>query len=496
MAGLKLRLTILSAVAAFAILLLCVPQIYFNWGYHNDEPTKVTQILDGVWNLRHPPLMLGVVSLLGKLTGQQDPQRIVEYGRWVSVLSIGALLLACLGIASLRAGAAAGLAAGLLLLFHPYVFEVAHYFKEDSMFLAAEMGVLLLLFYCERTPGHRAEIFLAVILALAVSAKYIGWGLLPLVLLFVTLNRKKYAGRWCWFWGWPLAAFVVLALLINLPLVANWHGFRESLGDEMYRLEKGDYGMHSSGSMGRRYVFLVLQQMPPVLVFGYLFYVLYRLCRWRSTAVAEWIFLGTPLLTLALLALTAKYSERYILPVLVPATVAAVYGPLLVLGEWLRGRTCFAQASKIIAAVLLVGSGWWLWGEWYKIYDGFRHDSRMELTEWICRNLPEDALIAQDTYAKINPYDLQQRVLIDNFFVADIGSLDELRRMGVTQVIISYDVYHRFVDGSVNPPKNQLQDFERRRLFYETARRKLKILWQDDNANPKALHPGLMLIQL
>jgi nicotinamidase-related amidase len=74
-------------------------------------------------------------------------------------------------------------------------------------------------------------------------------------------------------------------------------------------------------------------------------------------------------------------------------------------------------------------------------------------------------------------------------------ALDELRALGVTHLVISYDVYHRFVDGSAAPPPGQAAAFARRQLFYETARRQ-KILWQDASADPKALHPGLTLVEL
>jgi 4-amino-4-deoxy-L-arabinose transferase-like glycosyltransferase len=495
--GLNARLTILFAVTVMAVLpALCVPQIQSNWGYHNDEPTKVIQILDGVWNLRHPPLMLGLVDMLSKLAGWTDAQQVAVCGRLLSAVSVGIAVACCMLIAALRAGTMAGLGTGVILLFQPYLFEIGHYFKEDSVFLAGLMAALLAMFCCEQSRGRWPEVFLAVALALTVSAKYIGWCLLPPLLLFCRLNRKKYAGRAAHYWLWPLAVSALLILALNAPLLANWHGFREALGDEIYRLEKGDYGMNAAHSMAFNYLALLAIQVPPPLLSGYLFYLCYRLARYRSTGPAEWIFLGLPLLALALLALTEKYSERYVLPLLVLTYTAGFYGVLAAAGELLKERQRILPLKAALAVLMAASSCVFTFGNWSKIYRGFQHDSRAELTAWIRGNLPADAMIAEDSYAKINPYDLQERVLINNFFVADIGSIEELKRMGVTHVIISYDVYHRFVDGSVKPPPNQRDDFQRRKLFYETARKERKVLWQDVNANPKALHPGLMLIEL
>jgi hypothetical protein len=337
------------------------------------------------------------------------------------------------------------------------------------------------MFACERAAGR--GVWLGVALALTVSVKYSGWLLAPAVALFVWWRGGKH-------WSLAVGVFVLLTLTVNLPLLVNWAGFREAFGDEIYRLGRGDYGMASSSGMMRNYLVLAAGQIPWPLLAGYLIYLACRLRRCRSTSPAEWIFLGAPLLTLAALALTAKYSERYILPLTGTVITAGMYGALTVVRESF-GR----PVVTVSAAVLLTVSGCvWPGGKWLAIYRGFQRDSHAELTAWINTHLPADAVIAQDTYAKIDPYDLQGRVLMDNFFVADIGGLDELRALGVTHLIISYDVYHRFVDGGTRPPPNQAADFARRRSFYETARRQ-KILWQDANANPKALHPGLMLIE-
>ncbi|MDR1192311.1 MAG: glycosyltransferase family 39 protein [Verrucomicrobiales bacterium] len=473
------RVFVLSALALSAALLLAgVPQLHFGWGWHNDEPTKVLQILDGAWNLRHPPLMLELVSAATRTLRLTDGQAVAFCGRLLSLLAAGTVMVGGMWLAGRQAGTLAGLGAGLVLFFQPALFEAGHYFKEDALFLAALMLTFTALFACERSAGRGAWLGLGAALALTVSVKYSGWLLVPAVALFAGLRGGKH-------WPLTLAALVLLTLAVNLPLLTDWRGFRESFGDELYRLGHGDYGMSSARSLAWNYLALAARQIPWPLLAGYIIYAGWRLR--RGATPAEWIFLAVPPLTLAALALTAKYSERYLLPLTVTVSVAGLYGPLLMTKR---------PALKITLAVALTVSGCvWTGGAWLGLHRGFQHDSRAELTAWICRHLPADAVIAEDTYAKINQYALQGRVLLDNFFAADIGPLDELRALGVTHLIISYDVYHRFVDGSAAPPSGQAADFARRRLFYETARRQ-KILWHDANANPKALHPGLTLVEL
>ncbi|MDR2463671.1 MAG: hypothetical protein LBD30_07835, partial [Verrucomicrobiales bacterium] len=88
------RLTFGLAAAWLAVLLWAgLPQIHFGWGYHNDEPTKVLQILDNAWNLRHPPLMLELVDAVARALRLADGQDIAVCGRLLSLLAVGAVIV-------------------------------------------------------------------------------------------------------------------------------------------------------------------------------------------------------------------------------------------------------------------------------------------------------------------------------------------------------------------------------------------------------------------
>jgi len=483
----------LTAVLVAILLGLLLPQCRFNWVWHNDEPTKIIQIQSREWNLRHPPMLVTLTSFLSGEAGRQNQQRIAEIGRCLSALGLALMLASAVLLVWFRAGAVAGIAAGLLLILQPDFFEIGHYFKEDTLFLGGWMFCWLALFWVEQEPGRRPLWLAALALALVVSSKFVGWLMLPVIV----------AGLWRLRGGeglkregpGPLLLFLVLTLWWNYPLLVHWQWFCESMNDEIVRLQVGDYGVALAHPV-RAYWDLLWQQVPSLFIYSTVLYLLYGLWR-RSFKVVEWAMLFYLLVYAGGLTRSAKYSDRYMLPVTLGFYLAGLYGPLLMLRDWLQRGVWVRRVLQTLALSALMGFAlWFKLPQWLSLYDGFRHDARLEMADWMKKNLPPNVLVAEDGYVKLEPKQLGGRPVVEDLFVADLGSLEDLRAQGVTHVIISYDVYHRFVDGLITPKKGEEEEFNRRRDFYQGLLRSRGILWQEPKKSPVALHPGLTLVDI
>ncbi|MDD5261128.1 MAG: hypothetical protein PHD76_04695 [Methylacidiphilales bacterium] len=477
-----------SAFVLILLLLLVVPQSRFNWWYHNDEPSKVMQVMGGMRNLRHPPLMLSVVSFFSPGKGNGDEQKVVECGRLFSTLCAGVALVALVWMAALRAGSFAGAGAGLLLLFQPWFFEAAHYFKEDTLFLAGVVLTFTGMMLCEQNDNLPKRLFLAFALALCVSGKYAGWLAAPFAGFYLLRPARKggYAAALA-----GALFFAGLVLWWNWPLLADWNTFREAASDEGYRLIKGEYGLLVV-SPAADYLRLLREQIPAVLGVGFVIYGGTCIWNFKKTRPVEWCLLALPFFYFGIVALSAKYSDRYLFPVFLLVCAAGYYGPVLILRRIWPGRAGCA-AVLLLWSVALADS----YSRWLPVYLGFKSDSRGQLAEYIRTRLPSDAVIAQDLNVSLNPAITGGRRIEEDVFVADIGSVAELRALGVTHVAVSYEAYHRFVDGWISPVPAQRGQFDRRAAFYRLIlKNKAAICWDRPNQVPKALHPGLTLVDI
>ena len=76
-------------LAVWAVALLCVCFVLntrhnrFPYYYHPDEPGKVEQIMEGRWNLHHPPLLLALTKLC--VRAPLTEQGSVQTGRTIGV---------------------------------------------------------------------------------------------------------------------------------------------------------------------------------------------------------------------------------------------------------------------------------------------------------------------------------------------------------------------------------------------------------------------------
>ena len=208
----------------------------FPFFYHPDEPDKVDQVITGKWNFHHPLLMLGTAEIAKKTFAVPDREEsVVIMGRWLSAVfaAMGVTTFALLGWR--MRGLCGGLVA-LVLGFQHQVFELAHYFKEDTSLLCA-MGFafLALHFYWRRGSGAAAALAGAAC-GLCLSAKYLGAVMLVPAMVLLWRSKNPRPARWPFFSPvssqppWPS----------NWPILLQLDLFQHSLGRETQLVEHGE----------------------------------------------------------------------------------------------------------------------------------------------------------------------------------------------------------------------------------------------------------------
>lgn len=488
-----LQRTLLYLMVTGVVLTMVLPESRFPWWYHNDEPSKVHQIVSGERNLRHPPLMLSLTETLVSLSGaEKDSQVIVEWGRFISALAVGLALALMVDWTFVMVHPLAAFCLAVVLPFHSGLFEVAHYFKEDALFLLGiALGLRALAFWM-RQPGTFSSICLGLSLAVLSGSKYVGWLLIVLILIRVFTFPKVSRGIKARLAGF----FVAGVLLIYGPALVRLEILKLFLGKEVSLLFSGDYGAGLAVPHAVYWQRLCDDFSMPLIVAGVAAYVIGA---YRRRLPGYRLMPAACLVAMCCLAWTSKYSDRYLLPVQFLGMVLVVSGPVLMALSFFQEKaqrqsyqTVLFLAAGLPALVLLH----WNLPDFQKRSADFHRDSRKELVQWMRTHLdPDKVMIGEDDFAKIKDPGFSPRIWSASF-VADLGSPEELISYGVTHVIISYDVYHRFVDGSVVAGEGEKDLFQRRQHFYRQVLEKGKILWSGPCIDPKALHPGLTLIEL
>ncbi len=497
--------------ALFWIVLTAFYSVHANFPfyYHNDEPSKVRQIKLGPdrWNLRHPPLMLMVTESVFQVSGlEREEQVIVRVGRATSAVFLaGAVTLVAL-VAWLRMGWVGAAATGLLTGINPLVFECARYFKEDAILLFGIAAFFLVVEVMNRRSAAAGGLLLpSALLGLTVawclSSKYIGVIFLPLGILSLLVlcprgpTRRQVLGL---FGAVTLAALC----LLNLPLLLNFGKALAEIQTETVKLAEGDHGV---GHDTPHVLFLkrIFQVIPPTSLAAIAALGLWLGVRkFRRQDFALWLLVGFQLVHLAGLCFIAKYSDRYLLPLLIFVPFLAVTGIFAWYGL-LRGSPAPGskepggmQFAGPLLMILLIATLAWHLPELQQRYEGFRTDSRIELQQFIRDNLPRDSRIAIDEMVHLYPFMIEDRPVERSYFVADIGAIPELRERGITHVAISYDVYWRYLKENQSAAEGRQELHDHRSGVYRTLTEQGDILFERPNTDPKPLHPGIRLVDI
>jgi hypothetical protein len=507
-----------------AALLLNTRANTFPYFYHPDESEKAAQLLTGDWNFHHPMLLLTTSKAV--LHVPQHEQNVVEIGRWASAVfaSLAVVALSLLGY--VWRGWIPCIAAGFALLLHHQFFELAHYAKEDTALLFGVSFTLLAAYCYWQRPSIGWALALGIATACAISGKYLGATMLLVtipVLWRTPLSPRPRpsssssssipspetphpAGRGTHAVATAIALFATLALA-NLPALLQLGEVSQSFDRELNLAVHGQSG--TTRSVPHALYWNVFRDNTTPVIWILLAAFLYG--RWRerrSLTLVEWLIIGFPFAYALALSFSPKANDRYFLPATGVLTLFAACGirdaarliSLWRREQWVESTTTGVLATALIFAQYTAPFG--LWSTWSSYDRAFARDDNRELFEWVKNNLPPDAIIAKDSRVQL-PSSENSRAR-DHFgslpqeirgkkYAADLGTIRELRKSGVTHVAVSESDYGRFFLRGLRPKKDAVTDFERRRVFYKKLLREGKLLFATERGTVLYLHPGLRL---
>ena len=471
----------------------------FPFFYHPDEPDKVEQIVHEHWNFHHPLLMLATARCAVNLFHvPRDAQAVAQMGRWVSATFAALGVTALAWLAFLYRGWPGFATAGAALMLHHQVFELAHYFKEDTaLFLGIAMSLLALVVYWKKPCAPRAA-FLGFGCALALCGKYLGAVMLLAALPVLWCapptpeNRRARFAQLAIF----AAAFLLTAAAVNFSLLQNLAIFRHSLGREVQLVAEGQNPAPGAPRIGSSaYLGAFFGNTTPVIWLCLLAHLFRQWKRRKSLALSDWILTLFPFAYALMLSLSPKTNDRYFLPATAMFTWLAALGALDVALLW--PRIPAALCAVALAACQLPS---------FMEYDrAFQIDDRKDLRAWLDANLTGDDLIAQDYRSVKLPLPgknrsvnqqppLTQRVLPSDKLAGELGTLDTLKAQGVTHVIVSQNDYGRYFRKAAE--KQTGGAFVRAKTFYETLFAGGQLVWERARGPVIYLHPGLRVYRI
>ena len=472
--------------------------------YHPDEPSKAGQVIDHEFNFNHPMLLLQTTRLISWVRNSpQTQQPVTEDGRTASALfAAGAVACLVLLAAHLRS-TLAGAAAGLLVLANSQFFELAHYMKEDPALALGIAAFFLTLVRCWLEPSIVRFVWLGVACALAVPGKYIGVLVLPLALLPVFFaSRAKLSCVAALVLG-----FLVVFAILNFPMLGSWGNLRTNVGEEIEYVVKGHKGQTRSVPHGV-YGKVFREATNPAIWVLLIVYYGGLIVRRRQVHPAEWTLALFPIAFVLILSFSPKTHYRYFLPdTLLFCTLAAlaVFPLKLPSGlpnsaRWLLSPV-FRVALGLVFLAAFAKSAWQVG----KTDAAFQNDARRTVVDFVRKNIPASATIAQDKRVNLpnrndprhadSPYFLEQNI-VGKLFAADVGTIDELRVRGIEYVAVSEGDYGRFFLTTHKPRGNDQDDFERRRTFYERLFAEGRVIWECPAGDLQYLQPAIKLYQL
>ena len=480
--------------------------------YHPDEYGKAKQIVDGTksFNFNHPLLLLNAAkplkSLFGKNAADTKPvilQKATQAGRTASALFAALTVVALVVAGYMLSGLAGAIGVASATLFQPLLFEHAHIFKEDT---ALTMGLALsvlaaAVFWKEPASGRRA-IFLGIAVALAASGKYIGLTALaialPVILFAPGENRARRLGIFA-------AAFAAAFVLCNAQVFTHLGLWRESFAREAGYSLNGQHGLIAQDST-TYYRQLFSAAISTVAVIFLALNALNLATTARRRSLADWLIFLFPFAFTAMLMASPRISDRYFLPAAVLFNFNALVG-VGVSAEWFTrafGKYRCAGQCAFVAIALIVGWGG-QFGKFRATVAQFKTDDRRELETWMNVTLPAGGKVVQDDAIHLpDPDDHKQEGIVRAFqhtvttrdFVADFGTLAELRAQGIRYVVTSPKKSLRYTSGAMMPGDAVKEEFERRKTFYTTLPREAKLLKRWDIAEIDTLHPGIELYDI
>jgi hypothetical protein len=498
----RIRLGLWSAALFIAAIVLHTQYNDFPWYYHPDEPGKVEQVL-GMrgWNFHHPMLLLSATKWSAQMRGATQEQTVVELGRTMSAIFTAGAIVALSLLAYRWKGWVACGAAGLSLLFHHQLFELSHYMKEDPALLLGLAVTFLAAHVYERTPSMGAALAVGLGCGLAISGKYLG--IISLVIAVPVLLRHRHHGVGTA----ATVALLAVLLVVNFPLLKDWGTFSSSFARETKLVIEGQ-GQVTQSVPHSRYWSVFLANTTPIT--WVLLLVLLWSCVWRGREVSlvEWLMIAFPFVYAIALSFSPKDNDRYFLPATALFTLLAA-GGVVELAH--LARTKVSQIGvEVGAALALILAQFPNWtddrGGLLRYYDAFQRDDTAELVQWLRQNVPPPALVAKDEKVRLPTPErhgkgpgaevLPNVVQSEKDYVADLGEIEELRKKGITHLVITPSTYLKFERAGLRPKEKDAAEFERRKLFYALLRRDFDPVRMWVRGTVLYLHPGLEVYRI
>ncbi len=493
------------AVLLFALcLFLYTRGNTFPYFYHPDEPDKVEQVITGNWNFHHPLLLLSTTKLVVHLpVFEKSRQGIAVAGRWVSAAFAAMAVVALTLLAFCYRGVPGAISVGLLLTLNHQFFELSHYLKEDTALLAGIALTFLALAVFWQKPSLPSTACLGAACAIALSGKYVGAVMIPLALgAIFTIHRSPFTIRS----SVPklLAAFIGALLLtvalVNFPVWQNLQTLTQSFGREVELVVNGQQGM-TRRVPHAQYWNVFRDNTNPVLWF---FIVWHLVVFWKSRrerTLPEWLITIFPFAFAIALSFSPKTNDRYFLPATALFLYLAGLGVLDTAG-WLKSfvRPGFALAICIaLAGISQLPS-------FARYWNAFQRDDHVGLRAWIETNLPHNAVILQDSRVGLpvtgNARDasrqtpLIQKVITNRGDNPELATLESVKGIGVTHVIVSQSDYGRYFLKGLKPRQGYTDSYTLKRDFYARLFREGELLWSRPRSTVIYLHPGIEVYRL
>ncbi len=465
----------------------------FPFFYHTDEPGKVRQVLTGERNFHHPLLLLKSTEVVMALThAEAKPQAAAEAGRTVSAFYAATAVTALVLLAWGLGGPIAGLLAGVLLITHPVLFELAHYMKEDCSLLAGVAWSFFAMERYTRKPTLGRAILVGLAAGLAVSGKAIGLAVAGVALLVVFLTPRN--GR-RFDWKASLLVIAGAALIfgtVNFESIVHTKGAKRGLKNEFDRIELR--ASERGPGFEVKYVSKFGRVISVPILIATAFWIYRRWRERRSQCLCTWAIIIFPLVFTAVLSVAPVTKERYLLPVF------ALFCVLGALGMAEMATSNSFRRPRLIAGLLAIAATAWHLPNLFRYYQEFGTDDRRDVIAWIRTNLPPKAIIAHDRRARLDygrswgaeGYDFPQQTRATKRYAADLGNLQEIRQEGILYVLACEQDYHTALRGRHKPSKGEKE----REDFYRTLFSKGKLLWKSPPGKLAYLHPGLELYEI
>jgi hypothetical protein len=137
----------------------------------------------------------------------------------------------------------------------------------------------------------------------------------------------------------------------------------------------------------------------------------------------------------------------------------------------------------------------------------FADDSRLRLRSFIADNLPAGSLVVADRHVGLQRNDdpripeSERRLPIIirvNFWVADFGDLNFIRRSGADYVAVNETAYRRLFNPDIHPVPSEADRYNARRRFYEQLFAEGELIWSSTPAPPtySPVNPALRFYRL